>query len=126
MDIWPNSRAPDKLTWQVEDDEGNLCTVSRIHAVFCRNSGKLSGFVFDYGTGQISRTAGSADGVKSSFNLDSEEWITCMDLQLWKDESEVVVSMTRRILAWDSNSNKPLVLYKCQPGILPVPFWFVR
>ncbi|KAH7478393.1 hypothetical protein FOMA001_g9274 [Fusarium oxysporum f. sp. matthiolae] len=90
MRIWPNSRAPYKLTWQVEDDEGNLCTVSRIHAVFCPNSGKLSGFVLDYGTVQISRTAGSADGVKSSFSLGSEEWITRMDLQLWKDESDVV------------------------------------
>ncbi|KAF4953028.1 hypothetical protein FGADI_6298 [Fusarium gaditjirri] len=90
MHLWPNSRAPYKLTWRVEDDEGNLCTVSRIHAVFCPNSGELSGFVLDYGTGQISRTAGSADGVISSFSLRSEEWITRMDLQLWKDESEVV------------------------------------
>jgi hypothetical protein len=126
MRIWPNSRAPYKLTWQVEDDEGNLCTVSRIHAVFCPNSGKLSGFVLDYGTVQISRTAGSADGVKSSFSLGSEEWITRMDLQLWKDESDVVVSMARQISALDSNSNEALVPYKCWPGILPVPFWFVR
>ncbi|KAG5765423.1 hypothetical protein H9Q72_006501 [Fusarium xylarioides] len=90
MHIWPNSRAPDKLTWQVEDEQGNLCTVSQIHAVFCPSSGKLSGFIFDYGTGQISRTAGSADGVKASFSLDSEEWINCMDLQLWEEKSEVV------------------------------------
>ncbi|KAF5567422.1 hypothetical protein FPANT_14096 [Fusarium pseudoanthophilum] len=90
MHMWPNSRAPDKLTWQVEDEQGNLFTVSRIHAVFCTSSGKLSGFIFDYGTGQISRTAGSADGVKASFSLDCEEWITCMDVQLWKEKSEVV------------------------------------
>ncbi|EWG38453.1 hypothetical protein FVEG_01661 [Fusarium verticillioides 7600] len=90
MHMWPNSRAPDKLTWQVEDEQGKLCTASRIHAVFCPSSGKLSGFIFEYGTGQISRTAGSADGVKASFSLDSEEWITGMDLQLWKEKSEVV------------------------------------
>lgn len=95
MHMWPNSRAPYKLTWQVEDEQGNLCTVSRIHAVFCPSSGKLSGLIFDYGTGQISRTAGSADGFKASFSLGSDEWITCMDLQLWQDKSEVVVRMTR-------------------------------
>ncbi|KAF5538627.1 hypothetical protein FPHYL_12484 [Fusarium phyllophilum] len=90
LGLWPASRPPEKLTWLAEDEEGNLLKVSRVHAVFSRESGKLSGFVFDYGTGQISRTAGSADGVRASFDLDSEEYIIRIFLQIWRHESEVV------------------------------------
>ncbi|KAF5240617.1 hypothetical protein FANTH_9505 [Fusarium anthophilum] len=92
LGLWPASRPPEKLTWLAEDEEGNLFKVSKVHAVFSRTSGKLCGFVFDYGAGQISRTAGSADGVKASFDLDREEYIIRIALQLWRHESEVVVS----------------------------------
>ncbi|KAF5595295.1 uncharacterized protein FSUBG_9195 [Fusarium subglutinans] len=88
--LWPASRPPEKLTWLAEDEEGSLLKISKMHAVFSRTSGKLCGFIFDYGAGQISRTAGSGDGVKASFDLDSEEYIIRIALQVWRNESEVV------------------------------------
>ncbi|KAF5674138.1 hypothetical protein FCIRC_7833 [Fusarium circinatum] len=92
LGLWPASRPPEKLTWLAEDEEGSLLKISKIHAVFSRTSGKLCGFIFDYGAGQISRTAGSGDGVKASFDLDKEEYIIRIGLQVWRHESEAVVS----------------------------------
>ncbi|KAF4501066.1 hypothetical protein FAGAP_2728 [Fusarium agapanthi] len=109
LGLWPASRPPEKLTWLVEDEEGSLFEVSKVHAVFSRTSGKLAGFVFDYGAGQISRTAGSADGVKVSFNLDREEYIIRICLQVWRHESEVVVS--KEIADFQFNSNEQYQFY---------------
>jgi hypothetical protein len=85
---------PSKLFWSVQDGGFNWCTVSRIHAFFCRDRKKLAGFIFEYGDNQVQKHAGYLDGVKTSMSLESGESITRMDVMKGSCKNEVVVSMT--------------------------------
>ncbi|KAJ3466142.1 hypothetical protein MRS44_006800 [Fusarium solani] len=77
MDVWPNSRIPDKLFWKAQDDKGNCLRISHIHAFF--NDYKLSGLVFAYGNGQIRRQSGHVEGDRASMRLENDERITKVD-----------------------------------------------
>jgi hypothetical protein len=88
---------PNKLFWQIQDDEAKWCRVSRIHVFFCHSDTKLAGFIFEYGNIQVQRHAGHFGGSKASMSLESGEHVTRMDVRTGNSEHELVVSMTRTL-----------------------------
>ncbi|KAF5019673.1 hypothetical protein F66182_8302 [Fusarium sp. NRRL 66182] len=104
------TRTPGKLFWRLQNDEGNSCAVSRIHAFFCCNSARLSGFVFEYGSCQVSRHAGYICGLQSSMTIEIGEFITRMDVLTGNGVDEVVFHTNRNkvhALSASGSSHQP-------------------
>ncbi|KAM0429261.1 hypothetical protein ACHAPT_006475 [Fusarium lateritium] len=94
MDDESRSSVPCKLFWQVEDDDENWLHVSSIHAFF--NDDNLSGFIFEYGNGQVHRQAGSVEGDTASMILEDGERITHMDVLTWKWDRDEIIFHTNK------------------------------
>lgn len=92
VECWPNSRIPDKLFWQIQDDHGKWLNVSRLHAFFSESDNSLSALMFEYGTGQNSRQAGCIQGTRASIHIGNGERVTQMDVSVGIDDDEIIVS----------------------------------
>ncbi|KPM40494.1 hypothetical protein AK830_g6068 [Neonectria ditissima] len=89
LDFWPNSRIPGKLFWQIQGLEANWISISQIHAVFSEDR-RLSGFVFEYGKGQLYNHVGHIEGAMASMSLNDSERVTRMDVSVGVGEDEVI------------------------------------
>jgi hypothetical protein len=91
MDVWPNSRFPDKLLWEVKDDvSGASLHVSAIH-VFFRGT-NLVGISFEYGRDGMCRSAGCVSGENQVLVLEEGEILSRLDAKVWGDDNSLIVS----------------------------------
>ncbi|KAF4979218.1 hypothetical protein FZEAL_4527 [Fusarium zealandicum] len=86
INLWPNSRVPEKLFWELEDGLGNRLSVARVHAAFKYSSKQPAGFIFDYRDGRTRRHAGCVLGEMASMDLDEGEHLTRIDV--FTDEAD--------------------------------------
>lgn len=91
LDIWPNSRFPDKLLWEVKDDvSGASLHVSAIR-VFFRGT-DLVGILFEYGRDGMCRSAGYVSGESQVLVLEEGEIPSRLDVKVWGDDNSLIVS----------------------------------
>jgi hypothetical protein len=90
LDMWPNSRFPQKLCWEAVDDTNIRRRVCKIHIVF--HERKLYGIIFEYEGGALQRSAGHVDGERQTMTLEEAEIPIRMDLKIWGDEHAIIVS----------------------------------
>lgn len=96
LDMWHNSRFPQKLLREVVDDANVRRRVAEIHVVF--SGDHLGGIAFEYEGGAVQRSAGCLDGDWQTMLLEHAEIPLRMDVVTWGDEHGVIVS---RILFLD-------------------------